>query len=134
MFNRNSNLTAAQRANKAVMNIVARLGGCGLLVYFIYKVLTVPPEERPDPTVTTIIAIAFVVVGIVLLFMTISDLVSGLKTGRFKASTYEEADLAEYLEKHGAEANGQEPTEEPQALSEQDKAETKADDEDEKSE
>jgi hypothetical protein len=98
MFRRNTNLTPAQRANKAMMNIIARLGGCGLLIYFVVKMLTVPPKERPDPTATLIIGIIFVLAAAVLLFMTVQDLWISYKTGRYKASTYEDQDLAEYLE------------------------------------
>ncbi len=103
MFKRDLSRTPKQRAERAMLNIVARLGGCGFLIYFVVKILTIPPEEAPSQTVATIIAIAFLLVSAVLIFITVQDLVAGFKTGRFKASTYEEQDLAEYLEKHGAE-------------------------------
>jgi hypothetical protein len=99
MFKRDINKTPAQRANKAVLNIIARLGGCGFLIYFLIQILTVPEAERPDPTTTTIIAIVFIVAAVVLIFITVMDGINGLKTGRFKASTYEELDLAEYRER-----------------------------------
>jgi hypothetical protein len=98
MFNRDAQHTPQQRAKKALMNIIARLGGCGLLIYFVVKILTIPEEAKPDATTATIIGIVFVLVSAAAVAITVRELLLGLKDGRYKASTYEAADLAEYLE------------------------------------
>ncbi|NLA87697.1 MAG: hypothetical protein GX847_10560 [Clostridiales bacterium] len=98
MFKRDLNRTPKQRADKALMNIVARLGGCGFLVYFVVQMMTVPAEEKPDPTTATIVSAVFILIAAFLIFITIKDAIVGFKTGRFKASTYEDMDLAEYME------------------------------------
>jgi hypothetical protein len=98
MFSSDVQRTPQQRAQKALLNIIARLGGCGFLIYFVVKILTIPEEAKPDATTATIIGIVFVLVSAVVIFMSVRDLLRGLKDGRFKATTYEAADLAEYLD------------------------------------
>lgn len=107
MFNRDTNRTPKQRADKALMNIFARLGGCGFLVYFVVKLMTAPAEGKPDATTSTIISIIFLLVSAFIIFITIQDLVIGFKMGRFKASTYEEQDLAEYMERQKCADDGE---------------------------
>ncbi len=99
MFNRNSNehKTPKQKADKAVMNIFARLGGCGLLIYFIVQLLSMPKEDLPDGAAATIMAIVLLVLSAVVIGFTVMDLIRGLKESRFKSSTYEDAEIAEYL-------------------------------------
>jgi hypothetical protein len=98
MFNRDAQRTPQQRAQKALLNIIARLGGCGFLIYFVVKILTIPEEAKPDATTATIIGIVFVLLSAAAISITVRELLFGLKDGRFKASTYETADLAEYLD------------------------------------
>jgi hypothetical protein len=98
MFNRDTNRTPKQRADKAKMNIVARLGGCGLLIYFVVQLLTAPAESKPDATMATIVSVIFLLASAFIIFITVQDLIIGMKTGRFKASTYEEMDIAEFLD------------------------------------
>ncbi len=102
MFNRNAYRSPAQRASKAMLNIIARLGGCGFLIYFVVKILTIPEADRPDPTTTTIIGIVFILVSVFLIGITVMDGINGIRTGRFKASTYEALDMSDFLEKQEA--------------------------------
>lgn len=105
MFNRNEHRTPSQRAQKAIMNIIARLAGCAFLIYFVVKLLMTPTEETPGTTTATIMAIVLLVLAAVVIGMTVFDLMRGLKSNRFSASTYEEQDLAEYLANKEAEAS-----------------------------
>lgn len=102
MFNRNADRTPKQKAEKAMMNIFVRLGGCGFLIYFVVQLFTIPKEEAPDATTAMILAVVLIVLSAGVIFMTIMDLINGLKTGRFKAETYEDAELLEYLAKKEA--------------------------------
>ena len=96
-----------QRADKAKLNIVARLGGSGLLIYFVVQMMTMPAEERPDATTTTIVSVIFLLLSAFVIFLTVQDFIIGIKTGRFKASTYEEMDAAELArQKENAESGG----------------------------
>lgn len=104
MFNRNASRTPKQKSEKAVMNIIVRLGGCAFLVYFVVQLLSLPKEEKPDATTATILAVVLLVLSAGVIVMTIIDLLNGLKDGRFKTATYEEADIAEYLAKKEAAA------------------------------
>lgn len=106
MFKSDVTRTPKQRAERALMNIIARLGGCGFLIYFVVKVMTAPAESKPDPTTTAIISIVFLLVSALVIFITVLDLVKGFRLGRFKASTYEEQDIAEYLEKQKSTPSG----------------------------
>lgn len=116
MFNRDIQSTPQQRARKALLNIIARLGGCGFLIYFVVKILTIPEEAKPDATTATIISIIFLLVSAAVIFMSVLDLLRGLKDGRFKASTYEAMDLAEYLEGHDTESSASTSEAEQQAI------------------
>lgn len=97
MFNRNADRTPKQKAEKAVMNILVRLAGCGLLIYFVVQLLTLPKEEAPDATTALILAIVLIVLSVGVIFMTVLDLINGLKNGRFKTETYEDAEILEYM-------------------------------------
>lgn len=128
MFKRDTNRTPKQRADKALMNIVARLGGCGFLIYFVVKLMTAPAEGKPDATTSTIISIVFLLVSAFIIFITIQDLVIGFKMGRFKASTYEEQDLAEYMERQNcAVSDDGESADKPDTLDAHTEAEDKTD-------
>lgn len=105
MFKRDTYRTPKQRADKAKMNIAARLGGCALLIYFVVQLLAVPAEEKPDATTATIVTIFFLLVSAFVIFITVHDLITGFKTGRFKASTYEEMEWAELNEAKEAAIN-----------------------------
>lgn len=97
MFNRNVHRTPKQKAEKAVMNIIARLAGCGFLVYFVVKLINTPAEDRPDASTVTIITTILIVLAVFVIGITVLDFLRALKTGRFKTSTYDDEDLAEYL-------------------------------------
>lgn len=105
MFNHNEHRSPSQKSQKAVLNIIARLAGCGFLVYFIVKLMTAPKEQSPDTGIAMILGIVMIVLGIVVIGMTVLDGLRGIKTGRFKTSTYEEEDLAAYLAQKETEAS-----------------------------
>ncbi len=101
MFGNNVQRTPKQKAERAMLGIFARLAGCGYLIYIMVKLLTTPSED--STTLTTVIAIVMLALSVIIIGMTIKDLIDGIKTGRFKASTYEEAELNEYLKRKAEE-------------------------------
>lgn len=103
MFRRNDKeRTPKQRAERAQMSIFARLAGCAYLIYIMVKLLRTPSETAPATQTTTIIAIIMIVLSIVVIGFTAIEFLRGLKTGVYKTSTYEDADLEAYLEKQSA--------------------------------
>lgn len=95
MFRRDIERTPKQKAERAMMNIFARLAGCAFLIYFLVQLLTMPEADRPGEGTTIIISTILVVLAIAVILMTVIDLISGIKKGRFKAATYEEAGLSD---------------------------------------
>lgn len=96
MFNRNDQQrTPKQKADRASMGIFVRLVGCAYLVYIMIKLLTSP--EAPSTTMF-VIAIILLILSIVVIAITITDFVRGIRERRFSPSTYEDQELAEYLE------------------------------------
>lgn len=102
MFKRNKERTPKQKAEKAQLNIFARLAGCGFLIYYTVQILKTPKDDIPGTT-AVVIAIVFMVLAAFVIGMTIVDLVRGVQTGRYKASTYEDEELIDYLERKQAE-------------------------------
>lgn len=103
MFGSNKNRTPKQKAERAQLGIVARLAGCGYLIYIMVKILRTPSDTTP-PVFKTVIAIVMLVLSIFVIILTLKEFVRGLKIGRYKASTYEEEDLQEYLKRKAAES------------------------------
>jgi len=97
MFKRDTHRTPKQKAEKAQLNIVARLAGCGFLIYYVIKLLKTPNEQTPGTTAATIVMIVLLVLAAVVIGITIMDLFRGYKAGRFNASTYEDDELTDYL-------------------------------------
>lgn len=88
MFKRDFERTPQEKARRAQFSILARLGGCGYLVYIIVQVLRDPksiPSTAALVFAYVLLAAAFVVIGI-----TVYDLIHGLKHGRFNPATYED--------------------------------------------
>jgi hypothetical protein len=102
MFKRNVHRTPRQKAERAQMNVFARLAGCGFLVYYVVKLIQTPKEETPGTAIATIVLIVLFVLGTAIIAITLLDFIRGIKSGHYKASTYEEEDLAEYLENRDA--------------------------------
>lgn len=96
MFKRNMNRSPKQKAEKAQMNLIARLAGCGLLIYYVVKLLSSP--DAPRTPIAILIGIVFIAAAAFVIVINIRDFIIGWKQGRYKQSTYEEEDLAEYLE------------------------------------
>lgn len=97
MFKRDSQRTPKQKAERAQMSIFARLAGCAYLIYMMTKILRTPTDQLPNPQISTLIAIGLIILSIVVIGFTISEFVKGLKSGRYKANTYEQAELANHL-------------------------------------
>jgi len=104
MFDRSAHRTPKQKADRATLNIVARLAGCGFLIYYIVKLLQTPKENTPGAETATIVMIVLLVLTAVVIGLTVVDFFHGYKSGRFNASTYEEAELAEYLERRASDS------------------------------
>jgi hypothetical protein len=103
MFGNNRERTPAQKAQRAQLGIVARLAGCGYLIYIMVKMLQTPSETM-SRTVVIIIAAVMLTLSAFVIVITIREFILGLKTGRYKAATYEEEDLNEYLSNRAAES------------------------------
>ena len=96
MFKKNIERTPQQKAQRAKMSILARLGGCAYLIYIMYQLIVPQPGTHPTQTMT-IIAIVMIVLAVGVISFTIYDLVRSLKSGLLNASAYEEygADTAD---------------------------------------
>ena len=91
MFKRDFERTPQEKARRAQFSILARLGGCGYLVYIIVQLLR-DPKSSPS-TAATIFAYILLAAAVVVIGITIYDLIHGLKHGRFNAATYEDAEF-----------------------------------------
>ena len=105
MFGNKGPRTPSQQAQRAQLGIVARLAGCGYLIYIMVKILRTPSDST-SPMFMTIIAIVMVALSIFVIIITIREFFIGMKIGRYKAETYEAAHLEEYLKKQAAEETG----------------------------
>lgn len=94
MFKRNNvHRTPKQKAEKAALNVLARLAGCAFLVYYVVQLLTA--ADAPKTPVAIIIGIVFVIAAAVVIVINVLDFFRGWKEGRFKAETYAEDELPE---------------------------------------
>jgi hypothetical protein len=75
-------------AERAVMGIFVRLIGCAYLIYTIYKLIAAPAEDKPEPWLTTLILVVLIILSAVVIGMTIHEFITGIKTGRYKRSSY----------------------------------------------
>jgi len=75
-------------AERFLMSIFVRLIGSGYLVYIIVKLLTAPEGERPQSWVSILLVVILAILSAVIIFMTLHEFITGLKTGRYKRSTY----------------------------------------------
>ena len=96
MFGNNKNRTPSQKAQRAQLGIFVRLAACIYLIYILVKMLRTP-SETTSPVFVTIIAIVMLALSALVIIITIREFLTGLKSGRYKASTYEEEDLNEYM-------------------------------------
>jgi FtsH-binding integral membrane protein len=97
MFKRNDiERTPKEQAERALMRTIARLGACGLLIYFVIKFLATTPQE-PGSSSPVIIAIVFLALSAVVIVITIIDLINNIKAGAYNASTYESAEIAAFM-------------------------------------
>lgn len=81
--------TPAQQASRAQMGIFARLAGCAYLIYVLYKLLSLPASERPNQTLTVLIAIVLIGGSAFIIAITVRDFLIDLKSGRYKQGSYE---------------------------------------------
>jgi hypothetical protein len=90
MFKKDFERTPQEKARRAQFSILARLGGCGYLVYIIVQLLR-DPKSSPS-TWATVFAYILLAAAVVVIGITIYDLIHGLKHGRFNAATYDDGE------------------------------------------
>ena len=83
--------TSKQKAQKAQLNILARLLGSGYLLYIIYQMVTTPYEEDGmNPTLKIIVVAFFLCAAITIITFTIIELVRNFKAGVYKEESYDD--------------------------------------------
>ena len=83
--------TSKQKAQKAQLNILARLLGSGYLLYIIYQMVTTPYEEDGmNPTLKIVVVTFFLCAAITLIVFTVIELVRNYKAGVYKEASYED--------------------------------------------
>jgi hypothetical protein len=90
MFKKDFERTPQEKARRAQFSILARLGGCGYLVYIMVQLLQTPKEEQT--TLMVVLAIVLLAASVLVIVFTIYDLFRALKTGRFNPAYYEDAE------------------------------------------
>jgi hypothetical protein len=99
MFNRgDQGRTPKQQADRAAMRLLARLGACALLVYFVIKLLLQTGADTPGSRPPAAVIVVLSALTVVVIALTVLEFIRGAKAGAYSSSTYEEADIAEYLE------------------------------------
>jgi len=78
-------------ADRALTGIFVRLIGCAYLIYIIVKLIVAPAEDKPQPWLTALILVVLIGLSAVVIGMTIHEFITGLKTGRYKRSSYPSA-------------------------------------------
>ena len=89
MFKKDFERTPQEKARRSQFSILARLGGCGYLVYIMVQLLQTPEEERT--TLMIVLAVVLLAASAVVIAITLYDLFRALKTGRFNPAFYEDA-------------------------------------------
>jgi hypothetical protein len=96
MFKNDHERTPKQQADRAVMRMLSRFGACGLLIYFIIKLLITAANEPPGAG-PVVAGVVLIVLAVIVIAATVVEFVRSLRAGLFNASTYEELEIAEYL-------------------------------------
>lgn len=90
MFKKDYERSPQEKAQRAKMSVIARLGGCAYLIYIMVQLLKTPANEVPKSSWITVVAIVMLVLSAGVIIITLMDLFRALKTGRFDAATYED--------------------------------------------
>lgn len=86
--------TSTQKAQKAQLNIIARILACGYLLYIIHQLVTVSAEESGiNPTLRMGIIIVFTLASAAIITVTIIEFVQKLRGGNYKESFYDDDPL-----------------------------------------
>lgn len=81
--------TAKEQANRAQMNVFARLGGCVFLIYFVVQLLGMSEEDGgPSATLKIIIAIVFIGATVAIAAVTGVDFYRSYKAGVYDERSY----------------------------------------------
>ena len=88
MFKKDFERTPQERARRAQFSIIARLGGCGYLIYIMVQLLQTPAESRT--TLMVVLAVILLAASAAVIVLTVYDLIRALKTGRFNPAMYED--------------------------------------------
>jgi cytoskeletal protein RodZ len=89
MFKKDYQRTPQEKAQRAKMSILARLLGCGYLIYIMVQLLKTPKEQTPGSW-TVVVAIVMLVAAGVVIAITIWDLIRSIKMGIFNPAIYED--------------------------------------------
>ena len=88
--------TSQQKAQKAQMGILARILGCGYLLYVVYQLLQASPEEDSiNPTLKTVVIVVFLIAAAVIITITLREFIQNLKSGYYKAASYKDDEVGE---------------------------------------
>ena len=104
MFKKDLERTPQERARRAQLSVLARLGGCGYLIYLMVQLLS---QKAGVTTTMTVLAYILMAAAVVVTGITVYDLFSGLKTGRFNPAMYEEADALRAASEEAPRAGGE---------------------------
>lgn len=81
--------TSQQKAQKAQMGILARLIGCGYLIYVVVKLLgTSSEDDTMSPTIKLVIAIFFLIAAAFVIFITVQEFIRNWRSGFYRTTSY----------------------------------------------
>jgi len=89
-FRKEENQSPREKARTATMGIVARLGGCAYLIYIMMKLIRSARsgESGMSPTTAYVIVGVMLAATLVVLLLTISDFMRGMREHQFDSQRY----------------------------------------------
>lgn len=88
-FKKNQDRTPQEKAQKAKVSIMVRLGACAYLIYLMIQMLQ-PQPDGPRSQTMIIVAIVMLVLSAVVIVLTLVDLYQAFKRGVWNPATYED--------------------------------------------
>lgn len=94
---KNEPKTPSEKARRATLGIIARLGGCVYLAYIIYKLIKMSVEGTSGMSPAVVIATTVVMglAAVVLIVFTIRDFFTGVKNQDYSMHKYYQDELEE---------------------------------------
>ncbi len=91
----NEDATPSEKARKATLGIIARLGACAYLAYIIVKMgkLTSAGESGMSPTLSIVIIVVLGLGALFLIALTLKDFAMGIKNQDYSMQKYAAEDL-----------------------------------------